>query len=118
MTPSLGSRALVIVLSDLHEPEALPALKRMAQIHDCVVLRLEDPSETGLRGSGFFRAREAETGREFVTHGRRKWLDPEKATRELERCGIDSLRIRVDQPFAHSLRHLFRSRGWILRGAR
>jgi uncharacterized protein (DUF58 family) len=118
LTPSLAQRSLIVVLSDLHDRDALPALKRMSQVHDCVVLQLEDPSETGLRGSGFFRASEAETGREFVTHGRKRWLDPAAASRELKRCGIDSLRIRTDRPFAHSLRHLFRSRGWILRGAR
>jgi len=118
LIPSLTQRCLIIVLSDLHDPDALPALKRMAHVHDCVVLQLEDPAETGLRGSGFFRAREAETGREFVTHGRKRWLDPHKIANDLKRAGIDSLRIRTDRPFAHSLRHLFRSRGWILRGAR
>jgi uncharacterized protein (DUF58 family) len=118
LTPSLGQRSLLVVLSDLHDPDALRALKRVSQLHDCVALQLEDPSESGLRGSGFFRAREAETGREFVTHGRRKWLDPSRAEAELKRCGIDHLRIRTDKPFAHSLRHLFRSRGWASRGAR
>src|SRR6185436_15108388 len=111
---SLASRSLIVVLSDLHDPDAVPALKRMSQVHDCVVLQLEDPSESGLAGSGFFRASEAETGREFVTHGRKRWLDPEKSAGELKRCGVDSLRIRTDRPFAHALRHLFRSRGWIL----
>lgn len=118
LTPTLGQRSLVIVLSDLHDPDALPALKRMSQLHDVVVLQFEDPCESGLRGGGFFRAREAETGREFVSRGRGTWLDPAKAARELKRCGIDHLRIRTDRPFAHSLRHLFRNRGWVGRGAR
>jgi uncharacterized protein (DUF58 family) len=118
LAPSLAQRSLIIVLSDLHDEGALTALKRLSQLHDCVVLQLEDPAEGSVHGSGFFRAREAETGREFISHGRKRWLDPAKAERELKRRGIDHLRIRTDRPFAHSLRHLFRNRGWIGRGAR
>jgi uncharacterized protein (DUF58 family) len=116
--PSLAQHSLVVVLSDLHDPAALGALKRLVQVHDCVVLQFQDPAETGLRGSGFLRAREAETGREFVTHGRRRWLEPEEAARELKRCGIDHLVIRTDRPFAHSLRNLFKARGWLGKGSR
>jgi uncharacterized protein (DUF58 family) len=114
----LGQRSLVIVLSDLHDPNAPAALRRLVQVHDVVVLRLEDPAETGLRGSGFFRASEAETGREFVAHGRMGWTDPAEAVRDIERAGIDVLRIRTDRPFEAALRHLFRGRGRVARGAR
>jgi len=69
-------------------------------------------------GSGFFRAREAETGREFVTHGRRRWLDTEAAEHELVRFGVDRLRIRTDRPFEHALRNLFHARGFLGRGTR
>lgn len=118
LSPSLTSRAFFIVLSDLHDRHAVTALKRLVQRHDLVVLQLEDPAEGGLRGAGFFRAREAETGREFITHGRRRWVDPAWAERDLKRAGIDHLRIRTDQPFVHSLRNLFASRGWIGKGGR
>jgi uncharacterized protein (DUF58 family) len=114
----LPQRSLVIVLSDLHDPHAAAALRRLVQLHDVVVLRLEDPAESGLRGAGYFRAREAETGREFVAHGRMSWADPAAAAREVERAGIDHLRIRTDRPFVHELRHLFRVRGMAARGAR
>ncbi len=53
--PVLSNRAVVIVLSDLHDPRALPALKLLAQRHDCAVLQLQDPAERGLSGSGFLR---------------------------------------------------------------
>src|SRR3954447_7116126 len=89
LAPQLTSRALVIVLSDLHDPHALPALKLLAQKHDVVVLQLQDPAERDLRGSGFLRAQEAETGRPFVTHGRRRWLDPAVVVEQLKRAGID-----------------------------
>ena len=118
LTPSLAQRSLVVVLSDLHDPTALAAIKRTAQLHDCVVLQLEDPSESGLRGAGFLRAREAETGREHVLRGRAPALEAHAAGRALERAGIDHLAIRTDRPFASALRHLFRSRGWAGRGTR
>jgi uncharacterized protein (DUF58 family) len=118
LSSSLTERALVIVLSDLHDPQALPALKRLAQIHDCAVLQFQDPAELQLRGSGFFRAQEAETGRAFVTHGRQQWLDQEQIDVELKRGGIDHLRIRTDEPFVVKLRHFFKSRDLLGKGAR
>ncbi|MGD2018421.1 MAG: DUF58 domain-containing protein [Planctomycetota bacterium] len=113
----LSNRALVFVLSDLHEPEALDALKLMAQVHDVVVLQLQDPAEVDLRGAGFLRAEEAETGEAFVTHGRRERLDPEEARRALRRGGIDHLLIRTDQPFAQPLRLFLKDRA-VLAGGR
>lgn len=116
--PSLRQRSLLIVLSDLHEPQCIPALKRLAQEHEVVVLQFQDPAEERLRGAGFFRAIEAETGREFLTHGRSRWTDADAYERELVRLGIDRLRIRTDAPFEPALRNLFRARGYLGRGAR
>jgi len=118
LAPSLTSRALVIALTDLHEPSGLPALKLLAQQHDCVVLQLQDPAETGLRGAGFLRAGEAETGEVFVTRSRRAWVDPSATAHELRRAGIDHLVIRTDQPFAVRLRNFFKSRNLLGRGTR
>ncbi len=118
LSPTLINRALIIVLSDLHDSEAPSQLKRLAQKHDCVVVQLQDPAELGLRGSGFLRAREAETGKDFVTHGRRQWVDPTIVSRELKRAGVDHLVIDTDQPFAHKLRHFFAARNVLTRGAR
>lgn len=118
LAPRLASRALVIVLSDLHDPRAVPALKLLAQKHDVVVLQVQDPAERHLRGGGFVRAREAETGRTFVTHGRRRWLDPVIVAEQLKLAGIDHLVIATDRPFAHTLRHFFKARGLFGRGVR
>ncbi len=115
---TLTHRAAVVVLSDLHDPEALPALKLLGQQHDCIALQLEDPAEHGLRGAGIFRAQEAETGDAFITHGRRRWLDRARIDDELKRGRIDHLHLRVDQPFLHRLAHFFRSRDRLGRGTR
>ncbi len=116
--PSLAQRSLIVVLSDLHDAEAVPALRRLSQLHDCVVLQLEDPAERGLAGAGFFRAREAESGREFLTRGKARWIDTSESVRALERAGVDHLSIRVDEPFEPKLRQLFRARGWTGKGQR
>ncbi|MCB9891211.1 MAG: DUF58 domain-containing protein [Planctomycetes bacterium] len=116
--PRLDRRALIIVLSDLHEPAALGALRRLAQNHDVVVLRLEDPGELSLKGAGFLRVREAESGRPFTTHGRRSSVDRTACDESLKRAGIDQVVLRTDQPFVHRLRHFFQARALVGRGAR
>ena len=118
LNPTLKSRSLIIVFSDLHDPCAIPALKQMAQRNDVVVLQLRDPAEDNLRGSGFFRGQEAETGFSFVAHGRRLWLDQDRIDQQLKRGGIDHLLIYTDQPFVHRIRHFFESRSLLGRGAR
>lgn len=118
LSPRLESRSLVILLSDLHEPEAEPAVKLLAQRHDCVVIQLRDPAETGLPGIGFFRSQEAESGWMGVDHGRRRWLDHEGKRQSLQRGGIDHFLLDVSKPFVHSLRHFLQSRHVLGRGAR
>ncbi len=118
LAPTLPNRVLLIILSDMHEPASVPVIKRLAQQHDCCVLQLRDPAERSLRGTGFYRAREAETGRTFVTHGRRDWKDTEWLRQELKRAAIDHLVIDTDQPIAVKLRQFFASRGVLGRGAR
>lgn len=118
LTPSLAQRVLIIVLSDLHDPDALPALKRLGQKHDCAVLQLRDPAEERLRGVGFVRAREAETGRPFVAFAQRDWLDQDHVTGELKRAGIDHLLIDTDRPYVSNVRQFFKARNLLGRGAR
>jgi uncharacterized protein (DUF58 family) len=118
LSPRLTHRALIIVLSDLHDSESLPVLKQLSQRHDCVVLQFRDPAESSIRGAGFIRAREAESGVSFSTHGRVTWFDQERIADELARVSIDHLLIDVDRPYVHRLRHFFRFRGVLTRGAR
>lgn len=114
----LEQRSLVIVLSDLHDEEAVPALKLMAQTHDCIVLQLQDRAELGRIGGGIFRAAEAETGRQFIGHGRSRWWDHETAAQELRHGGIDHLLLRTDEPFLPKLREFLRRRDCLGKGAR
>ena len=118
VTPSLTQRSLVITLSDLHDPGALASLKLLAQRHDCAVVQLQDPAETSLRGAGLLRAREAETGREFWTHGRRLHLDQESVESSLRESGIDHLLVRSDELSVAAVRHFFATRGLLGRLAR
>ncbi len=118
ITPTLTQRVLFVVLSDLHDEGALVALRHLATIHDCAVVELRDPAEEGLRGGGFLRASEAETGEPFETHGRKRFLDPRVAANLFRKSGIDHLVVRTDLPFVDRLRRFFASRGLIGRGAR
>lgn len=118
LLPSLRQRALVLVLSDLHEERAVKALERVAQRHDCAVLQLRDPAEDGLHGAGLLRASEAETGHVFRTHGRRRHLDQEHLTARLRTAGIDHLLLPTDRPYLHPLRHFLETRGLLGRSAR
>jgi uncharacterized protein (DUF58 family) len=110
LIPRVEQRCLFIVLSDLHDPDAIPAIKLMAQDHDGVVLHFQDPAERGRTGGGIFRAVEAETGRAFVAHGRSRWFGEEE-THALSRAGVDYLNLRTDEPILPRLRHFFRHRG-------
>jgi uncharacterized protein (DUF58 family) len=116
--PSLLNRSLLIVLSDLHQPDALGPMKRLAQQHDVVAIQLTDPAEMTLPGSGFVRGREAETGRTITTRGRKTAIDQETLRAELRRGRVDHLVLRTDQPYAWKLRHFFKSRGLLGRGAK
>jgi uncharacterized protein (DUF58 family) len=108
--PRLEQRCLLIVLSDLHDPEALAALKLAAQDHDVIVLHLEDPAERGAAGTGIFRAVEAESGRGFVSHGRHAWPSPVPAE-GLRKAGIDYLHLPTGESYLPRVRHFLRNRG-------
>jgi uncharacterized protein (DUF58 family) len=118
LAPALTNRALIIVHSDLHQPEAIAPLKRMAQKHDVVVIQLQDPLETGFRGGGFIDAVEAETGTPFVTRGKRIGSDQKQVAQELKCARVDHLVLRCGESPAYRLRHFFKARGLLGRGAR
>lgn len=111
LEPSLGESSLVIVLSDFHDPEAFAALKLIASRHECIALVIQDPAERGLEGAGIFRGREAETGREFLSHGRKILSNRDRLAENFKKGGIDHFMIEVGVPFLAPLRHYLKARG-------
>lgn len=111
--------SLIIILSDLHDPEALVSIRRAVQKHDVVVLQLRDPAEREPLRAGFFRGREAETGRDFIGHGRQRWRssDPEIAIEGIGRAlvlsGASWLVLDTDKPFVPPLRHFLAERALV-----
>ncbi len=114
----LESRTAIFVLSDFHDPQAIPALKLLRQEHDCVALQLQDPAEHGRLGGGVFRMEEAESGRAFVATGRSQWFQGDALAQELKHSGIDHLTLPIDKPFLPQLRGYLRRRGNFGKGAR
>jgi uncharacterized protein (DUF58 family) len=111
LRPTLASRSIVVIISDMHEPGAVHSAALLAQEHEVVVIQLQDPAELMLAGGGFVRAAEAESGRDFVARSRKPMVDQGLIERELRRGGVDHLLIRTDRPYLHRMRHFFRARG-------
>ena len=106
----------IVVLSDLHEPGAVDALKRVGQRHDVIVIQLRDPSEAAPLRAGFVRGREAETGQEFLAP--RRGLMPDDVRAELIGAGVDHLLLRTDEAAIPAVRRLLTARGGARRGGR
>lgn len=100
----IGRASMIVVLSDLHEPRTLPALRHAAQRHDCVVIHLLDPAERGRLRAGFFRGQESETGRHFLSHGFATWPGAAAMASECARSGVSYLRLQTDEEFIPPLR--------------
>jgi len=118
LAPSLAKRTTVIVLSDLHDSDAIAALQVLSQRNDCIVLHFEDPAEQGLRGAGIIRGVEAESGRGFVGLGGRRQVDSSGWKAELSRFGIDYLHLRTNEPILGKLTYFLKNRGFASRTAR
>jgi uncharacterized protein (DUF58 family) len=118
LTPRLTSRAMVLILSDLHDPGAVGAIRLLAQNHDVCVLQFRDPAERSMTGTGFVRAREAETGQTFLTRGKQSLVKQFGLEQSLKRGGVDHLIIDTDKPYEKNLTRFFGQRSILGRGAR
>lgn len=99
------NRAIVAVVSDLYDPSAPDAIKRLAQRHDVIVLRPRDRAEEGVLRAGFIRATEAEDpAAEFVATSRARWFaDDASSTADgtsagFVGSGIDYAELWTDRP--------------------
>lgn len=110
LAAALKAKTLVVVLSDLHEPEAFPALELLAASHEVMVLWLEDPAEAAPPRRGIFRAREAETGQPFVLTRRTRMNSHERIRNSLVDGGIEFLHLPIDQPVLPRVRHFLKHR--------
>lgn len=115
LEPRLARSSILVVLSDLHDPNLSSSLRHAAQKHDVVVLHLEDPAERGRLRAGFFRGVEAETGRMFLGGGTSRWKGQPPVVQELIGAGISYLQLRTDLPFLPPLRHFLGSRNMMAR---
>lgn len=110
LAATLKSRTVVVVLSDMHDPGAFPALELLAASHELIVLWLQDPAEVQAPRAGIFRAREAETGARFIVT-RRTRLSTDAAIREaLVQSGIEFLHLPIDEPVLPRVRHFLKYR--------
>jgi len=116
----LPSMSLVIVISDLHDADAVTAIKRIAQRHDSMVIQTEDPAERGGLRGGWFRGQEAESGKTFFAGGGSRWFDSaeERPGQTLRRAGVDHLLLSTGQPFVAPLRRFLVDRGGLMRNRR
>ncbi|GAA4441780.1 DUF58 domain-containing protein [Bremerella cremea] len=110
LAPMLVSRAMVIVLSDLHDPGCVGAIRLLAQNHDVCVLQFRDPAEVGQQGTGFIRAREVETGHLYMAKGTQELVKQSAIEQSMKRGGIDHMLIDTGKPYERNLRHFFASR--------
>ena len=110
--------SLVFVISDLHDPDAVSALRHAAQRHDVVALHVVDPAEKGRLRGGFFRGIEAETGRMFLAGGRSKWGHQSTIERDLAGANVSYLQLLTNEPFVPRLRHFLQTRALLMKGGR
>lgn len=115
------SRSLIVVISDLHDPDAVQSLRRLAVKHDCVVIQVQDPMERGRVSAGLLRSQEAETGTRFTAKNRTAWFSDENRNlliQQLKKSAIDHLTLCTDQPFVAPLRRFLADRGGLMRNTR
>ena len=110
LNPTLRERSLIFILSDLHDPLAIPALKLLGHRHDLAVLLLRDPAEDGLPGAGIIRGREVESGRQFTVRAKKQFTSLTETTTALKHASLDHFVIHTDKPFLAPLRLFQQSR--------
>ncbi len=115
LNPSLRERSLIFILTDMHDPQAVSALKLLGHRHDLAVLLLRDPAEDTLPGAGIIRGREVESGRTFTIRAKKRFCSVEKTSAALKQSSVDHFLIRTDHSFLAPLRLFLQSRNLLTR---
>ncbi len=110
LAATLKTRTVVVVLSDLHDPQAYDSLERLSAAHELIVLWLQDPFEAAPPPSGIYRAREAETGKRFVLTRRTRLRTSDETRESLVQSGIEFLHLPIDEPVLPRVRHYLKFR--------
>lgn len=115
LNPSLRERALIFVISDLHDPGAIPALKLLNARHDVVTILMRDPAEEGLARAGYLRVRDAESQRVVTAPARQQFVPTVETVANLRGSSIDHFLVETHRPFLASLRLFLQSRNLLSR---
>jgi uncharacterized protein (DUF58 family) len=117
----LHRRAIVLLVSDFQDSGFENVLRRTAKKHDLIAISIEDPRESELpKLDAFIEVEDPETGERGLLDARSGRLRASVARRSEERrrgledllrsSGIDSIRIRTDQPYIDPIVRFFRQR--------
>lgn len=117
----LKRRAIVFLISDFQDSGYEKPLRQLALKHDAIAIVIEDPRENELPALGaWIEVRDPETGERALVPARAgaalSRLRQQRQARQAElqailrSAGMDSIRIRTDQPFADPLVDFFRRR--------
>ena len=115
LNPSLGQRALIFILSDLHDPGAIAALKLLNARHDLVVMLLRDPAEEALPQAGFLRVRDAESQHTTTASARQQFASTQDTIESLQSASVDHFLIETHRPFLANLRLFLQRRNLLSR---
>jgi uncharacterized protein (DUF58 family) len=108
---ALRCRSFVVVLSDLHDPCVVAALRTISLRHETLAIRLRDPMEVRPLRAGFVRLRAAEGHGSGVVTG---WRPPAPApdyTEALQLSGVQVLRVDPRRAFDPQVRAFLRNTG-------
>lgn len=103
-------RALVVIVSDLHEPESVASIRAAAGRHEVLALRLTDPAEVAVRTTGIVRGAESETGRPFTFFRRSGWSVRGDVVDELRRGGVATMSLDISEPMIPRVREFLATR--------
>jgi uncharacterized protein (DUF58 family) len=113
-------RSIAFLISDFIDTGYDKILRIISRKHDVIAVEIADPREEVLPDAGFFKLRDAETGRErWVDTGDarmrrefgRYWAAKRAARRQLfVRSKVDAIPIRIDRPYIKPIVDFFRMR--------